>query len=544
MNLRLFATALVIACLAGCSTLPPGADAPRIRSVALDHPEASALGQDVERLAQAHPGVSGFRLLSTGADGFLARVQMVRAAQRSLDLQYFILRGDATGRLLAQAVIDAADRGVRVRVLIDDGETLDGDQQILAINAHPNVQVRVFNPFRYRGHVQALRAVEFMLDASRLDYRMHNKLFIADNAVALIGGRNVGDEYFQVDPASQFADDDVFAAGPVVRELSGAFDVFWNSALAIPAEALGVASAGATGDAPPMRRLPEPPPLAAPADAGPGAPGAPSAAAVVADLARRIPSGEPLRAMTSGQLPLAWAPAQLVYDSPDKKSVEQGWMVGRLMRRPVARAVQAVQSELLMITPYLIPGQEGMRMFEDLRARHVRVRLLTNSLESSTQLLAQAGYMRYRAPLLSMGVDLFEIRSLLGDARGSGESPDMSRYGHYSLHAKLFVFDRTRLFIGSMNFDQRSMHLNTEIGLIIDSPELALQMVRRFEAMVRPPNAYEVVIHDTRPGDAPALAWRTEENARPVEHLVEPARSAAQRGAATLLTRLPIDREL
>src|ERR1039458_560692 len=176
--------------------------------------------------------------------------------------------------------------------------------------------------------------------------------------------------------------------------------------------------------------------------------------------------------MISGRLPLVWAHAQLVYDSPEKKRVEKDGMVGRLMHRPVARAVAAVQSELLMVTPYFIPGDEGMQLFGDLRKRDVRVRILTNSLESSTVLAAQSGYMRYRLPLLEEGLELYEVRSLLGNARGSGETAQMTRFGKYSIHAKLFVFDRQRLFIGSMNFDQRSMHLNTEIGLIIDSPEL------------------------------------------------------------------------
>jgi putative cardiolipin synthase len=454
---------------------------------------------------------------------------MANAAQRTLDLQYFILRGDETGRLLADAVLRAADRGVRVRVLIDDGETVAGDEQIAALNAHAQIEVRIFNPFVYRGHVAAVRAFEFMLSSSRLDYRMHNKLFVADNAVALIGGRNIGDQYFQVDPGSQFADDDVFTAGPIVKELSATFDAYWNSAIAIPVQAL--AGGKSPDESSPEGRET----LAEHRDtAKPGA----------ADYATRIASGEPLAGMLSGKLAMVWAHAQVVCDSPDKKGVEKGWMVGSLMHRPVAKAVEAVQSELLMITPYLIPGQEGMQMFKDLRQRNVRVRVLTNSLESSTVLAAQAGYMHYRAPLLETGVELFEIRSLLGDARGSGQSASMSQYGNYSLHAKLFVFDRKRLFIGSMNFDQRSMHLNTEIGLIIDSPVLAKQMAARFEAMVKPVNAYKVAFRAAPSEGAPSLVWRTQEDAELVEYGTEPARSDMQRYKAGVLTWLPLDKEL
>jgi putative cardiolipin synthase len=529
MNPRLALLVLAFSVLSGCATLPPGSGAPKSVSVAIADPQATTLGQQVERSAREHPGYSGFRVLSAGVDGFLARAQMANAAQRTLDLQYFILRGDGTGRLLADAVQRAAERGVRVRVLIDDGETVAGDEKIIALNADPHIEVRIFNPFVYRGHLKLVRAFEFMLSSSRLDYRMHNKLFVADNAVALIGGRNIGDQYFQVDPGSQFADDDVFAAGPIVKELSATFDDYWNSAIAIPADALaGGKSAGASlaegRNAPAAHREP--------------------AKAGAIDYASRIALGEPLAGMLSDQLPLVWAHAQVVCDSPEKKRVEKGWMVGRLMHRPVAKAVEAVQSELLMITPYLIPGQEGMQMFKDLRQRNVQVRILTNSLESSTMLAAQAGYMHYRMPLLETGVELYEIRSLLGDARGSGESATMSRYGNYSLHAKIFVFDREKLFIGSMNFDQRSMHLNTEIGLIIESPVLAQQMAARFDAMVKPVNAYEVALRPAEGGGPSSLVWRTQEGASAVDYDTEPARSDTQRIEAKFLTLLPLDKEL
>ncbi|MGA7178493.1 MAG: phospholipase D-like domain-containing protein, partial [Thiobacillaceae bacterium] len=259
---------------------------------------------------------------------------------------------------------------------------------------------------------------------------------------------------------------------------------------------------------------------------------------------RRVATGEPFDGIISGRLPLIWAHAQVICDSPDKKKVESGSMVGRLMHRPVANAAAAAQSELLMVTPYLIPGKEGMRLFKELRKRNVRVRILTSSLESSTVLLAQSGYMQYRVPLLEDGVELYEIRSLLGNTRGSGQTKAISRHGNYSLHAKLFVFDRQRLFIGSMNFDQRSMHLNTEIGLIIDSPELAQQIAARFEAMVQPANAYSLALRPSAAGGAPALVWRTQKDGKAVEYDTEPARSNWQRFEVNILSLLPLDREL
>jgi putative cardiolipin synthase len=520
---------LLFACLSGCASLPPGSGYPRTASSALAHPDSTRLGRQFADAAHAHPGTSGFRIIPVGADGFLIRMQMINAAERTLDLQYFIFRSDNTGRLLTDAVLRAADRGVRVRVLIDDGETVPGDERIAMLAAHPSIEVRIFNPFAYRGHSKLLRGIEYAFNASRLDYRMHNKLLVVDNAVALIGGRNIGDQYFQIDPASQFADDDVFAAGPVVPQLSASFDQFWNDPLSIPVAAL-------TG---------KPPSAAALASYRASLTAhREQAKADRIDYAKRVGSGEPFDAIRSGRLPLVWARTQLVYDSPDKKKVEKGEMVGRLMHHAVADAARAVQSELLMITPYLIPGREGMQLISALRARNVKVSVLTNSLESSTVPLAQAGYMHYRIPLLEQGVEIHEIRSLLGNTRGSGQSAAISRYGNYSLHAKLFVFDRKRVFIGSMNFDQRSMHLNTEIGLIIDSPELAQQVARRFEAMTQPANAYALALHAAPAGGEPRLVWRTEEDGEAVTYTTEPARNAWQRIKVDLLSLLPLDKEL
>jgi putative cardiolipin synthase len=197
-----------------------------------------------------------------------------------------------------------------------------------------------------------------------------------------------------------------------------------------------------------------------------------------------------------------------------------------------------------MVTPYLIPGSEGMQLFTDLRLRDVRVRILTSSLESSTVLAAQSGYMHYRQPLLQSGVELYEVRSLLGNTKGSGETKAISQHGNYALHAKLFVFDRQRLFIGSMNFDQRSMHLNTEIGLIIDSPELAQQVATRFDAMVQPANAYKLLLRPKSEGKASHLVWQTQENGKMVEYETEPARSNWQRVEVNLLSFAPLDKEL
>lgn len=519
---------LVALILGGCASLPPGSDFPRTHSLALENPGETVLGRHFASAEHANKGDSGFGIIPVGADGFLVRMQMINSAERTLDLQYFIFHGDETGALLTDAALRAADRGVRVRVLVDDGETLDGDEQISALEAHPSIEIRIFNPFAYRGHVTIFRVAELLLNMSRLNYRMHNKLLVVDNAIALLGGRNIGDQYFQIDPDSQFADDDVFAAGPVAQELSATFDEFWNSGLAIPAEALSKAHSSREALAAQRQDLGK---------------HSTELQADGFDYAGLIAAGEPLEAILSGTRPIVWAHQELAADSPDKKNVSSGKRVGRLMQRVVANAAVSAESELLMITPYFIPGDEGMAMFASLRERGVRVHVLTNSLESSTLTVAQSGYMNYRIPLLKQGVEISEIRSLLGNTHGSGQTAAISRFGNYSLHAKLFVIDRKRLYVGSMNFDQRSMFLNTEIGVIIDSPELAEQIAGRFEAMAQPANSYQLALRP-RAERGVKLVWRTQERGKMVEYQFEPARSNWQRLAYYLLALLPLDAQL
>jgi len=515
--------------LQACSTLPPGHDYPRIDSRALAYSEQTTLGAKLREVSDQNNGKSGFYLQSFGIDGFLTRMQMINAAEQTLDLQYFILRGDDTGRLLTEAVLQAADRGVRVRLLLDDGEAIAGDEHIQPLSAHPTIEIRFFNPFSYRGHNLAIKATEYAFNRSRLNYRMHNKVLVVDNSAALIGGRNIGDQYFQVSAEEQYADNDVFAVGPIVREISKSFDEYWNHEFSIPLEAL------ASGDS--SRRALREHRISSAEDPA-------KVQADGIDFASRVDSGQPFQGMLSGGLPLVWAPARLISDSPDKKSVVEGSRVGRLMLRPVADATQAVQSELLMITPYLIPGDEGLRLFKDLRDRNVRIRILTNSLMSSAMLLAHSGYMGYRQPLLEDGVEIYEIRSMLGNTRGSGQTAAMASHGTYSLHAKMFVFDRSSIFVGSMNFDQRSMHLNTEIGLLIDSPELARELARRFEAMAQPANAYELRLQPENSSGKQQIIWRTLENGQLIDHQTEPERSGWQKLKVNVFSILPLDDEL
>jgi putative cardiolipin synthase len=316
----------------------------------------------------------------------------------------------------------------------------------------------------------------------------------------------------------------VFTAGPVVQQLSGTFDQFWNSKLAIPAGALG----GHHSAAPPARARQLMQPLSSPG----------------IDYVAMLKTQEPYAGMISGRLPLEWAAAQVVCDSPDKKDVENGARRGRLMARPVVRAASEVKGELLMITPYFVPAKDELQTLYTLLQSRARVAILTNSLESAPTLLAQSGYVHYRIPLLKAGANLYEVRSQLGNVRGSGQTARISHFGNYALHAKLFVFDRRRLFIGSMNYDQRSKSLNTEVGLIIDSPVLAAQITGRFEHMTQPENAYVLTLQDGAAGTAAKIAWDTLENGKPVKYAREPGSSAWQRFKLAFLALLPVGGEL
>jgi putative cardiolipin synthase len=518
---------LLLLSVAGCASLPPAANQSKTVTTALDPSLESRLGNAFQPMAKNHGSDSGFRMVSAGIDGLTVRVEMIDAAQRSLDLQYYIFRADESGNLVVQALLRAADRGVRIRLLLDDGETVAGDEKILSLCSHGGVEVRIYNPLRYRGHNRLRRGAEFLFNKSRVDYRMHNKLMVADNVAAIVGGRNIGNQYFQIDPGSQFGDDDVVVAGPVVPRLSVAFDEYWNSSFAIPAQAIDKRDASAQALSRYQAALDQ---YRARLDAE------------HPDQAQGAPK-HPFLDIMSNRAPLHWAPVKLVYDSPDKKDVGKGDAPGRLIYDAIAEQANKVSTELLIITPYFVPSPDESARLAGMRERHARVRILTNSLEAAPSAEAQSGYMHYRVQLLREGVELHEVRALLGSARGSGQSKAISRHGNYALHAKLFVFDRKTSFVGSMNFDQRSKRLNTEIGLLIASPELSSDIASRFDALTQLDNSYAVTLSDGVKGKQ-HLIWTTQETGTEVHYDAEPARNAWQRTKVRVLSMLPLDREL
>lgn len=509
---RLVLTVIASGCASTAShhTLAPA-------SAALDRPQETKLGKQVLERAASHGDDSGYYLLNAGVDGLAARIQMIRSAERTLDLQYYIFRADDSGARVAEELRHAADRGVRVRLLVDDGDTTWGDERILRLDGYPNIQVRVFNPFNYRGHNRLWRNLDFILHKSRLDYRMHNKLLVSDAAIALLGGRNVGNQYFQIDPASQFADDDIFVAGPVCQTLSREFDEFWNSDLAVPAAPLAGRSIS-------KRRA------AATADPA-------------TDYLARIDSGEPFASLIDGRRQLEWAAARVVYDSPHKRDVEARRQPGSLMSAAVEEQIGGVSRELLMMSPYFVPSDKELALLHQIRSRAGEVGVLSNSLESAPALSAQSGYEKLRVPLLQDNVRLYEVRARLLSSQGSGQARSISRYGNYALHAKLYVFDRQRLFAGSWNYDQRSLLINTEIGILIDDGALASQVARRFEEMTAPSAAYALNLSQDSRGKS-SITWRTEEERQVIELTREPSRGWWPRFWVRVLALLPLQPEL
>ncbi|MDO9285966.1 MAG: phospholipase D family protein [Aquabacterium sp.] len=504
----LLVTGLLLA--AGCSTVRH--DVPRPDSQALDQPLQTALGRAFADQLAATPGQSGFRLLSTGQDAFVARAALADAAQQSLDLQYHSVARDATATMLLYRALQAAQRGVRVRLLIDDLDASGRDPDFAAMATHPNVQVRVFNPFSRRFTSGLARVIDYLGDGARLNRRMHNKLWIADNAAALIGGRNLGNAYFSADGQANFADLDVLAAGPVVQEASRSFDAFWNSEWAVPIEAF-------TGPARNARPLEQ---LMAELDAS-------ARAFHDSEYAQALRSTDLGRQVGSGEVALTAAAATLLHDPPAKLQAQTPAPTDSVMVR-LRGAADATRSELLIVSPYFVPSESGMDLMCALRRRGVQVRVLTNSLASTDVVAVHAGYVRYRARLLACGITLHELRpSVVGPG-----SVRRVLSSVVSLHGKAIVFDRRSALIGSMNLDPRSRLSNTEIGVLIDSPALGQQLADWFDEAAAPERAFRVELSE--PGNpASPLVWTGRDDGQPVRFSGEPLARWWQHLAASLL---------
>jgi len=468
MLLRALACVTLVA-ITGCASLP--AHVERQPSRAYTDTGSTRLARSLAPMVAANPGKTAVYAMPSGREAFAARVALAHAAERSIDAQYYIWHGDITGSLLMQALLQAADRGVRVRLLIDDNNTKGLDAALAMLDAHANIEVRLFNPFANRSN----RLAGYLSDFSRLNRRMHNKSFTVDNQVTIVGGRNIGDEYFGAAEEVEFADLDVIAASAVVRDVSTQFDAYWNSASAYPAASVvGASNPEATAQvrAQWTELLQQP------------------RAAKYVDAVRDTPL---MRQLLTGALPLEWVTARLVNDDPAKVLHPPERTELHMLPRLQA-ALGKPLNELCLVSPYFVPTDDGTRALRELADSGVQVRVLTNSLSATDVGPVYASYSKYREALLTGGnLRLFELKR---SAPEGSEVADKKRRGIGSesdagLHAKTFAADRQRIFVGSFNLDPRSARLNTEMGVVLDSVPLASRLSDLFAHTI-PREQYEL----------------------------------------------------
>jgi cardiolipin synthase C len=469
----------------------------------------SQLARSVSLRKESHPGKSGIVALRNARDAFAARAHLADAAERTLDIQYYIWRNDMSGTLLLEALRRAADRGVRVRLLLDDNNTSGLDVLLAALDSHPNIEVKLFNPFTLR----RWRSLNFLLDFARLNRRMHNKSFTADNQVTIIGGRNIGDEYFDAHDEIAFVDLDILAIGPAVNDVSTDFEAYWCSASAYPATAI--------------LRQPHKASVLEVDEAAQRVAHNRNADAYV----RALQSSRFVQDLIAGTLHFEWAITRMLSDDPAKalgRKTPRGLLTDRL-----SAALRDPTLELQLITAYFVPTRAGVTALATLVRSGVKVTVLTNSLEATDVGVVHAGYAKHRKQLLKAGVSIYELKRM--STTSSGRDRKLTGSSGSSLHAKTFAVDRTRVFVGSFNFDPRSAQLNTEMGFLIDSPTLAHTIADAFIANI-PERSYRLELSPHG-----LLRWIERRDGNEIVHVREPATPWWRRHGLWLLSKLPIE---
>ncbi|NUO71697.1 MAG: phospholipase D family protein [Frateuria sp.] len=536
---------------AGCASLP--ANVQRTPSQAFDAPDETALGRLVQarRIQARARSDSGFTLLDSVDAAFTSRLALIDRAQRSLDLQYYAIHADASTAVLLERLKAAARRGVRVRILLDDFNTVGEDAQVLRLAFEPGIELRLFNPVPGPRGSLVSRVLGSLHDVEGMQKRMHNKLFIADNAWGITGGRNIGDAYFGDDDKSNFVDLDVLATGRIVRNMSASFDRYWNDELAYPVQALLKPEdlERLRKDAPKAADPARAPASAQHASFSPASTVLPNVTATDVVSAERPP-------MDLQRVPLTWAPSLLLADKPGKIGPgDEEANAGETVVDGLLQLMRQAQRELLIVSPYFVPGEAMMKEFAELRRRGIAVRVLTNSLASNDAPAAHAGYRRYRRELLAMGVELYEMRADpasaglegSGAARKSGGSGvslgstaggSKSGTSRASLHSKAVIIDRHLSVIGSMNLDLRSQLKNSEVALVIRGSALADACAKLIETSFAR-GAYRVQLADG--GD---LLWRAPPGAPFKDTTSEPEAPLKLRALVNLLAPFAPDEML
>ncbi|SDZ96290.1 phosphatidylserine/phosphatidylglycerophosphate/cardiolipin synthase family protein [Variovorax sp. YR216] len=507
---------LVFAVLAGCASLPATVERPvsQARTDVADTRLAAVAAASVDA-QDTH--LSGLRLLPAGDQAFEARIALVRTAEKSVDAQYYQIADDASGRQFLRELSNAADRGVRVRVLVDDLHAAGQDALLAGFASHPGIEVRMFNPLAVRDGSVGRRVFFSMNEFSRINRRMHNKLFVADGAFAISGGRNIADEYFGRSEPANFIDMDVLSAGPVVAEMASVFDAYWNSPHAYPIEQLAT-HIGTEAARWHFDKV--------------------TAAAVSEVAVTTLDSlGQPAIGpqIAAGRVQLRMAAVRVVADSPRKADADNESLADGVVMNGNLDLMQSAQSEVLIASPYFVPGRRTMDVLQQAAEDKVHVSIMTNSLATTDEPLAHFGYARYRQALLERRVALYEL--MPGDdereAHADGPHGSLGR-----LHAKLAVVDRRWLSIGSMNMDRRSAHSNTEMSLIVDSPMLATQ-VAGLLYNDRLPRSYQVRTTPGRQG----IEWVSQRGTEEVVLRSEPNATTARKLRLQMLAAM-VDEDL
>lgn len=508
---------LLCVLMLGCSSLPPQKPSPRWAASDVSA-QASRLRHALAqvRLQQPDAGLNGFQGLAESEQALLARLALIEAADHALDLQYYIWRNDASGRLITHRLLQAADRGVKVRVLLDDHGVDTKDELLLALAAHPNLEIRIFNPTSYRD----FQLLGSMLEFTRANRRMHNKAMIADAQVAILGGRNIGDEYFSARGHIQFGDMEVLVHGPVLAEVRQAFDRYWQDPATYAIESLGGRAADVAELLQLRERLRQS--LQSPEDSP-----------FLRELQERMRQLQQPKAAD-----YAWGRAHLLVDDPAKISRSADDTRGHLLEQLRVLEGVAPQRELLIVSPYFVPGMQGSEALVRLAESGVGVTVLTNSLAATDVAAVHAGYQRYRQALVAAGIRLYELkpsaRALQPGAKKQAPTFGLSRA---SLHAKILVIDRERIFIGSPNLDPRSIRLNTEVGLVCEAPALAEGVAQGVEAHLDQ-IAWRLALRDGK------LVWVDPQSPAARIFHQEPETSWLQRGLIWLLGFLPLESQL